>query len=601
MTEPSRRWRNTTQRLMPSSIEPAPRGQYDLYPTFPVPSGSIRKGEEALAELIMTHRLVVVDGYVGVFWDELRAAVDAVVATHGKTIEWIDVSVAMKPEDEIDAMIKPFLGGDDPIFGTRFTGTLFDFFDGERLSQLSPPREGLAVIYGPGSMLAFWKTPSVYVDLPKNELQFRSRAARVCNLGASSPGPPKPMYKRSYFVDWIVLNQHKQEFGGYFSLVIDGQRPDALTAIDGPVFRDALTQMSQNYFRVRPWFEPGPWGGQWIKEKIPELPQDPPNYAWSFELIVPENGLVLGDGVRNIEVSFDWLMFHDAAAVLGDAEERFGYEFPIRFDFLDTFDGGNLSLQCHPRTPFIKEHFGETFTQDETYYILDCGPDAEVYLGFNEGTELGEFRAALERSIDEGVEVDVKKFVNTEPARKHDLFLIPSGTIHCSGVDNLVLEISATPYIFTFKMYDWLRLDLEGNPRPLNLDRAFANLKANRRQPHVRDELVSTPREVATGDDWRLVHLPTHEEHFYDVERIEFDTRVTTETRNACHIMSLVEGTSIVLETAGGMRQRFNYAETFVVPAAASSYTLINEGDTRAMVVRSFVKPDHARQALSFD
>lgn len=593
--------RLTSQRLMPSAVEPTNPGQYDLYPVFPVAAESLRDGYRALAELIMARRTVVIDGYIGVYWEDLREAVDDLIAAQGQPITWINVADAMKPESDINVMIDPFLGGDDPIFGTRFTGRLENFFDRDRLHALAPRESGLTVLYGCGSALAGWDAALAYVDVPKNELQFRSRAGSVTNLGAREPASPKSMYKRFYFVDWVVLNLHKRDLVARVNLFVDEQRPGESVAIEGDTMRDALTCMSRNFFRVRPWFEPGPWGGQWIKEKIPQLPQDPPNYAWSFELIVPENGLVVGDGSQVLEVSFDWLMFHDARAVLGAAEQRFGVEFPIRFDFLDTFDGGNLSLQCHPRTPFIQEHFGETFTQDETYYILDCEPGAEVYLGFNEDADLDELRTALERSISDGVEVDVRAFVNTEPAHKHDLFLIPSGTIHCSGVDNLVLEISATPYIFTFKMYDWLRLDLEGQPRPLNLDRAFANLKCDRRGSKVREELVSHPREIAAGDDWRIMHLPTHREHFYDVERLEFDSSIACDTNDACHIMSLVDGVSVILETAGGMRQRFNYAETFVVPAAAGSYRLLNEGEGRAMVVRSFVKPDHARHALSFD
>jgi mannose-6-phosphate isomerase class I len=586
-----RPWRKTSQELAPAAHTPISRGAYDIYPGFPIGPGKIELGYAALAEKLIGHRRVIIDGYGGVFWDYLREQVDISLRNRGVRVTWLHVDQALHAPEIIEERVAPFLGGDDPLFGTRFTGELSDFFDSHKLKALQPdPAAETTILYGCGAALAGWPGCLVYVDLPKNEIQFRSRAGSITNLGMAKAANPKTMYKRFYFVDWVALNRHKANLLPRIDIIVDEQRPDEPALMTGADLRLGLAEMSRNYFRVRPWFEPGPWGGQWIKEKIPQLPQATPNYAWSFELITPENGLTFESDGCLLELSFDFLMFQAHEAVLGDCAGRFGYEFPIRFDFLDTIEGGNLSLQCHPRPEFIQAHFGESFTQDETYYILDCKPGAQVYLGFREDIDPARFRAELERSFAEGVEIEIERFANVEPAHKHDLFLIPNGTIHCSGVDNMVLEISATPYIFTFKMYDWMRLDLEGKPRPLNIERAFANLYFDRKGAKVKEELISKPSLLQAGPDWQLFHLPTHPEHFYDVHRFEFESSVEGATDGACHIMSLVEGVSIILETANGYRQRFNYAETFVVPAAAGHYRLTNEGREKVKVVKAFVK-----------
>jgi mannose-6-phosphate isomerase class I len=583
-------WRKTTQALAPARALPSAE-QYDIYPAFPIGSGKIAAGYAALAERLAGQRRVTIDGYGGVFWSEFRQQLNTALLSLGIRALWRNVSEALLPEDEVDRLVAPFLGGDDPLFGTRFTRPLADFFDAEKLKAMRPGDDSeLSIIYGCGAALSGWDSLLVYVDVPKNEIQFRSRSGSITNLGASSAFDAKAMYKRFYFVDWTALNQHKAELLARIDLVVDEQRPDEPLVMTGADLRAALDLMSRNYFRARPWFEPGPWGGQWIRQHIRQLPQDVPNYAWSFELISPENGLTLESDGYLLEVSFDFLMYRAHGDVLGHAAERFGCEFPIRFDFLDTFNGGNLSLQCHPRPEYIRRHFGETFTQDETYYILDCTPAAHVYLGFKEDINPQAFRAALERSRREAAPVDVERFVQCLPARRHDLFLIPNGTIHCSGVNNLVLEISATPYIFTFKMYDWMRLDLDGRPRPLNIERAFENLYFERKGARVQTELIAKPRLLQAADGWRLIHLPTHPDHFYDVHRLEFEDRVEVATDDSGQVMSLVEGESILLETAGGLRQRFHFAETFVVPAAAGSFTLTNEGRGTAKVVKSFVK-----------
>ena len=593
------RFRKSLQAVMPYQLADKTNktGGYNIYPSHSLESGKIHNGYTSLAKWMADYPCIIVDGFSGVLWDDVQTCLQKAFDKLGLKIRWVQTSQFLRPAGEIQQMIAPFLGERDSVWGTKASLRLRDFFQMKEITALKTEAGyDCNIIIGAGASLVEIDAPVVYLDVPKNEIQYRMRAEAITNLGMPEADEPAHMYKQCYFIDWVVLNEYKTSIGNKIIIQGDVQWESNINWMFTSDLNKALQQLAETVLRVRPWFEPGAWGGHWMQQQIEGLNKNEINYAWSFELIVPENGIVFESDGCLLEVPFDLLMLANNKKVLGKHAGFFGTEFPIRFDFLDTWDGGNLSIQCHPSLKYIRQHFGEHITQDETYYILDCKEDAKVYLGFQQGIDPHTFKSALEDSKSNGEEINVNQYVQAHTAHKHDLFLIPNGTIHSAGANNLVLEISSTPYIFTFKMYDWLRLDLNGEPRAINIDHAYNNLRFERQGDCVKEQLISKPALIERGKDHEVWHLPTHTEHFYDVHRLEFDKEITANTNNSCNVLMLVEGSSVLVKIGNEMFS-FHYAETFVIPAAAQTYTIINQGPVRAKVVKAFIKDsiDHLK------
>ncbi len=573
------------------ATESIPESGYRIYPFESLGTGTIYGGFASMAAWTVRRGAVMIDGYAGVDWSLIRAALCKACRAMGKRVIWYHAEVFQLSEARIEKLVDPFLGTPGSVWGTRATIMLADFFTDDWKDWIPSAQADLIVLAGTGAALSGWDAPIIYVDLPKNELQYRMRAGSATNLGCTRIMDFPEMYKRSYFVDWPLLNQHRMDIKQRIEVIADGQWGDEINWSLATSISKGLQTISKTIIRNRPWFEPGVWGGQWMKGHIPGLSLKEINYAWSFELIAPENGLVFEGENHLLEIAFDWLLEQDAENVLGLDAERFGVQFPIRFDFLDTVGGDNLSIQCHPSLEYIRSNFGETITQDETYYILDSTPEASVYLGFQEGIDPEALRADLERSQAEKIPVDIERYVQRLPAAKHDLFLIPNRTVHGAGKGNLVLEISATPYIFTFKMYDWMRLDFNGRPRPINIEHAFHNLDFDRKGKVVTQELISRPLMLSDQEGVKWEELPTHPEQFYTVHRISLSAGETAvETNGKFHLLMLVEGDSLVIKPKYGIETEVRYAETFLIPAAAESYELINLHRTPLKIVLSSIK-----------
>jgi len=574
---------------------------YNKTPSFPI-NGKLFSGWSSIIEELnlkisenLSNRFVlIVECYQGVYQEELM--------TNFRRLNpgcFIHSEEAFYSEEEIRRITFPDVT-DDSIFGYMTRLTYTEFLDPEKVKTLRTKIEnstGLVIVYGgAASIICDEYDCLVYADMARYEIQLRQRKHEINNIGITNLNEaPGIQYKRGYFVDWRVCDRLKQQLFDKADYWLDTNIKDEPKMLTTRTLLDGLTAISKSPFRLVPYFDPGPWGGQWMKE-VCGLDKSEQNYAWSFDGVPEENSLLFEIDGTNFEIPSINLVFYKSKELLGEpVESRFGKEFPIRFDFLDTMDGGNLSLQVHPTTQYIRDTFGMNYTQDESYYFLDAKPDATVYLGLKTGVDSQEMISELKKAQHAGGPFDAEKYVNIFPVKKHDHFLIPNGTIHCSGTNGMVLEISATPYIFTFKLYDWGRLGLDGNPRPINIEHGSKVIQFNRDTEYCLENLVGQVEFVDKGNGWREERTGLHKNEFIETRRHWFTEAVHHKTNDSVNVLNLVEGNEVIIESPNNAFKPviIHYAETFIVPAGVEEYTIRPFGESigkECATIKAFIR-----------
>lgn len=559
------------------------KSNYDKQPATLV-EGNIWQGWDAIRQEInnrstvaagKTRCVIVVECYQGVHHEELWSELKALNVDHA-----FNTSAIFKTVDEVKQMTYPYIT-DDRLFGFRANFSMADFLDAQKLQNLRNELVGLSgvvLVYGHGAaVVAPDADLLIYADMPRWEIQMRSRKHEVCGLGVDNYAEaPSYHYKRGYFVDWNVCDKLKKQLLPVAALWLDTTLAGQPKMITGDTLRKGLEKTAHQPFRVVPFFDPAPWGGHWMKD-VCDLDRSVDNYGWCFDCVPEENSLYFKVQDVLFEMPSNNLVFFKTCDLLGGpVEARFGQDFPIRFDFLDTIGGGNLSLQVHPTTQYIRDTFGIYYTQDESYYLLDAEEGATVYLGLKTDVNSKEMIDALNESQETGKPFDAEKYVNRWPAKKHDHYLIPGGTIHCSGAGAMVLEISSTPSIFTFKLWDWGRLGLDGLPRPINIGHGSKVIQWERQTDFARKYLVNHVEQVAQGDGWREERTGLHENEFIETRRHWFTGTVSHNTNGGVNVFNLVEGEETVVESPTGAFEPFvvHYAETFIIPASVGEYTI---------------------------
>ena len=553
---------------------------YGLDPRYPVIGGDVESGYGPLARaLVGEARVLAIDGPAAADWRRFIAGLVGELRTDGQAVRTVDARDHFAAWPAIEARTDAAVLRGDPVFATIHDAPLSTLF--ETLPDVRT--EGtVTIVFGPGSALVphdlLW-----YADLPKRLGLDAIEAGRAPNLG--QPAGSRGDVRRLLFIDWPMEDRHRRELSESWDRYIDLSDPAEPRSLSASALSASLKHLVGGPFRTLPRFLPEPWGGRWMSERLGA--RGGPRLGLGYELIAPEAGVLLGTE-RPIEVALDVVVARQSIPLLGTGTAA-GPAFPIRFDYLDTVGGGDLSVHCHPGPSYMREVFGLPVAQHETYYVMVRGDGSRIFLGLRDEAEITKFRRAAEVSLRDRTPLEIERFVQTVPARQHQLYLVPAGTPHGSGEGTVVLEISATPYLYSLRFYDWLREDLDGGLRPVQLDHAFANLVPERRGAVVTSELVPEPIAVREGDGYAEVAFPRHAELPFSVHRIDFEGGVPDRTGDRFHVLNLVDGGDIDIRTAGGRSHRLCYAETIVVPAAVGAYELVPLEHGPHKVVKAFV------------
>ncbi len=466
---------------------------------------------------------------------------------------------------------------DDRVFGYMCPRDMDYVFDKEKLNEAkkTASKAKRLLVIGTGASLVTTDGTIIYCDISRWEIELSYRKGLSNWLINNSSSPSLQKFKIGYFIEWRMADKLKMSVFENIAYFLDTHSEIPLM-IEGERIRNALKNIPSSPFRLEPYFDPGVWGGQWMKKKF-NLPEDEKNYAWSFDGVPEENAInLLFEGGEIKLPAIDAVLYTPERLLGSRVYGRYGAEFPIRFDFLDTIGGGNLSLQVHPMTSYIQKKFGMHYTQDESYYILDADENASVYLGVKTGIDKDEMIKELEEAEKGNKPFQAEKFVNRIEAKKHDHFLIPAGTVHCSGKGTMVLEISSTPYIFTFKLWDWGRVGLDGIPRPVHIKHGKENIQFNRDTEFVKKNLVNhfsilEESEVAKVE---LTGLDVREP--IETRRYTINSIYTIHMAGSVEMLNLVDGKACIVESTRNSFEPFvvHYAETFIIPAEVGEYTV---------------------------
>ena len=578
----------------------------------------VKKFVATMAEKAAKEGVVVaLDGYTTANWTVFVNLIARECCLLGLEFEAIDANAAtLKSGKEIDAIIDPLLIWDteiDPtlLYGKVYKGGYQGLMDEARTEAFkkavpaSRKAGKISVVYGYGSLIPELRELydlKVFFDITPMKTMLRIRRGEYSNLGKERPGIINRTIRRCYYCDFecAVRNRHELWENNVPDWYVLDNDPQNLQLMPFGTFSDICAQLVKYPFRAKPCYLEGVWGGSYMK-KLRNLPDEMRNAAWVFDFIPMEVSVVVEAGSEKLDINYCSFVHKEGVKLMGeDCVKKFKGYFPIRFNWDDSYHStGNMSIQCHSGSAYNREHYGEFGRQDESYYVCVTGHDAKTFIGFRDDADIPQFFREIEAADKEHTPCDYMKYVNYEESVPGLQVMLPAGTIHSSGRNQVILEIgSLTIGSYTYKMYDYLRLDFDGKQRPIHTRLGEENVAQHRRasvihDPQSPDYIVQKPREAASGEGWREMILGENEQLYFSLRRLEFEKECPQDTcGERFHVLALVDGDRVRVRSVKHPERSFEmeYLDIVCVPADMGEYVVENLGKEPIMVHKTMLR-----------
>ncbi len=556
-------------------------------------SGILNVGKQ-IAKFFENANSIGIDAYPGAEYEMLINVLKQQLARTG--IEFIDAASVMLPSEVITKKVEPFLPEDrevDPVllYGRRYREGYKGLQDAEKVEQLKAriKNGGKVLVYGKGSLseeLQDEYDMRIWIDVTPRTSVLNCKNGKNRNIGLTEELPYGLMMRRNYYVDfetameqrWGLMRTQKLDY------YITADEPTQMKMLPFGSVMELFEELNRRPFRCRPVYLEGVWGGFYI-HKLRNLPKEMRNCAWIFDMIPLEVSLVaMLDEAGEFEVPFFTFVQAMGEKLLGHkAYTEFGGYFPVRFNYDDTFhSSGNMSIQCHPHADYVISNHGEFGRQDESYYVVRAGHQAKTYLGFANENSGDEFMELADRAQTTHELIDYQKYINAVDSVPGTQVMIPAGTIHASGRNQVILEIgSLTVGSYTYKLYDYQRTDPQtGLPRPIHMKMGKDVIRKERDAKWVTENLVNHGGVVRENGTAKEIIVGEHDLLYFSLRNLIFEEEIDDNTDGLFHVLALVDGEKVRVESIDNPELYYdmNSLDITVVPANFGKYRIRNLG-----------------------